>query len=340
MNVKPLPAHLGVDTTEQATSAEGLEISSLPVTPLDRQFGVWPLRALPAVLEQVIWPDGSSAGRKMFAVLDAAKFFDLPLLLAKEGLQHRCLFSGAALEDWGDVAPWLVELSPGSDLLRNLMTRSEQSHHLWDLRPGVFIYGDVSLEDLWRHLRRFTQVRAPQGGKLFFRFWDADTLSLHMRGICEDAHWLHAFGTIGDKPLTFMTTQTESVVLFAVSPRMCGTRTKTPELLPNPVLALMRQERWARFQRRLIQLLQAQHPQEVAGISDADLNEFSNQGYARGFRIEKANFNYVLSAALCQRTGDDLTGFARSIPDWRHLTELDRSYELLKVSKARVGDAS
>ncbi|MFP3339575.1 hypothetical protein R0J91_16475, partial [Micrococcus sp. SIMBA_131] len=85
LNVKPLPAHLVVDAKEQVISAEGLEISSLPVTPLDRQFGVWPLRALPAVLVQVIWPDGPSAGSKMFAVLDAAKFFDLPLLLTKEG---------------------------------------------------------------------------------------------------------------------------------------------------------------------------------------------------------------------------------------------------------------
>ncbi|MBL3609576.1 DUF4123 domain-containing protein [Rhodovulum sulfidophilum] len=334
--IKSPSRHAATDSPVRAVHKTALDTSFVSFAPLDPQFGIWPIRTIPQPLEQAIWPDGETTGRKLFALLDAPKFADLPLLLAGEGLPHRCLFRGDASQVWGGVAPWLVELTRGSGLLRNLMTRSDRPQHLWDARPGIFICGDLDLEALWRHLRRFTQMPGPDGGRIFFRFWDPKILPLLLQGIDSDQQWLRAFGTVGEVPLTFVTPQPAGTVLHRVSPELCGPRSRTPDRLPDAVVELLREQRWSEFQIRLCQQLHKQHPQAIEPLSEEELREFSNQGYARGFRIEKANFNYVLAAALCLRSGRDLLRITHSIPDWRQLTELDRSYALVAACKVEM----
>ena len=65
-------------------------------------------------------PDGA-----IFAVLDASCLESLPVLLDAEGLEHVSLFSGELANVAGDAAPYLVRLPKESDLLRALLTTSE-----------------------------------------------------------------------------------------------------------------------------------------------------------------------------------------------------------------------
>lgn len=121
----------------------------------------------------------SAAGT--FAVLDAAKTVNLPEMLEDSGLDHRCLFKGAAFEQLGNVAPWIVRLEEQSKLTRNLFTRSDAAWHLWGRFSGMFIRADAGLDDLWRHFRKFTQLRDEHGQTLYLRFWDKAVLNAARR---------------------------------------------------------------------------------------------------------------------------------------------------------------
>lgn len=161
------------------------------IHPLDAQLGRIPKKTVPDQLYAVLFdqPDPvlteiEMAGGDLtavppirtYAILDAAKVVNLPELLEHSGLEHRCLFKNQAQEDYGDVAPWLVELNPDSRLLRQLFTRAEGPGHFWDAEAAVFLRSRSGIDQLWRHLRKFTQLRDAHGRMRYFRFWQADLL--------------------------------------------------------------------------------------------------------------------------------------------------------------------
>lgn len=141
------------------------------IVPLDAQIGVFRRKTMPAGLSEHLFAHGPV----VYAVLDGAKIDALPEILEAGGLQHRCLFTGQAAEDHGDAAPWLVELQPNAALLRQLCTRSEARNHYWGAEP-LFLRSDAEFDALWRHLRKFTQLRDAGGRWTFFRFWQTDIL--------------------------------------------------------------------------------------------------------------------------------------------------------------------
>lgn len=169
--------------------AAPLEVVSVPlfaikaisdVSPLDDQFGVDQPKSAPDALyehlfgqSKLIEDDKRSVETlRTFAVLDAAKVANLPELLEASGLKHRCLFIGTAFDDMKDVGPWIVQLEEDNNFTRNLFTRSDAPWHLWDKQPGIYVRSPETLEDLWRHFRKFTRVRDQHGAWLYFRFWE------------------------------------------------------------------------------------------------------------------------------------------------------------------------
>ena len=75
------------------------------VTPLDDQLGIDPKRGWPAALDPFF---ASDRGRHCYVLLDAAEGDGLTELLDGSGLDHVCLYQGAALYELGEVAPWLA----------------------------------------------------------------------------------------------------------------------------------------------------------------------------------------------------------------------------------------
>lgn len=122
---------------------------------------------------------------RTYAILDAAKVTNLPEMLEDSELEYRCLFKGKAYDDLKNAAPWLVRLEDGKTLTRNLLTRSDAHWHLWDDEPGIYIRSRGTLDELWRHLRRFTRLQDEAGQWLYFRFWDPKTI----RTFLEKADW-------------------------------------------------------------------------------------------------------------------------------------------------------
>lgn len=147
------------------------------ITPLDRQFGVNSPRAVPDPLIGPLFgqPDPD---RPLYTdmILDAARVQALPELLEASGLEYRCLFKGDAYEDLKDVAPWVVRLDAESRFTRNLFTRSDTPWHLWELEPGIYLRSRETLEDIWRHFRKFTKLRDDKGKWYYWRFWEGGFL--------------------------------------------------------------------------------------------------------------------------------------------------------------------
>ncbi|MDO5604780.1 MAG: DUF4123 domain-containing protein [Paracoccus sp. (in: a-proteobacteria)] len=157
------------------------------VKSLDTQVGVFPKKTVPDALHDALFgqPEPTAAEIKAaggdasavasmqtYAILDAAKVTNLPELLERSGLEHRCLFKGAAYDELKSVAPWIVRLEEGTPFTRNLFTCSDASWHLWDNEPGIYIRSRGTLNDMWRHFRKFTRVQDENGKWFYFRFYD------------------------------------------------------------------------------------------------------------------------------------------------------------------------
>lgn len=179
----------------QVGTIEGIE-------PLDIQLGVFPKKTVPDALHDAMFgqPDPSRAEIEAaggdpaavppmhtYAILDAAKVTNLPELLENSGLEHRCLFKGEAYDELRDVAPWIVQLEDGNHFTRSLFTRSDAPWHLRDTELGIYIRSRDTLEEIWRHFRKFARVKMPEKGWIFFRYYDPSVLD----AIIESRESLH-----------------------------------------------------------------------------------------------------------------------------------------------------
>ena len=93
-------------------------------------------------------------------------------MLEASGLDHTCLFQGAAAEDLRDVAPWLVRLEEGHRLTRGLFAHGNAPWDMWDREPGIFLRSTATLAALRKHLRKFTKVQDEDGMWYYARFWE------------------------------------------------------------------------------------------------------------------------------------------------------------------------
>lgn len=155
------------------------------VAPLDDQFGVHPLRAVPDALHHALL-EPLERPTSLYGVVDAALIDALEERLIGEGLRHMSLFSGEARREHGAAGPWLVSLDETSPLLRQLMTAlGEQDNDwaFWQRQAAVFIRTGMSFDHLAAHLKRFTRVQDEDGRWMMFRFYNPSVLSAYLKGI-------------------------------------------------------------------------------------------------------------------------------------------------------------
>ncbi|MEL6599509.1 MAG: DUF4123 domain-containing protein [Pseudomonadota bacterium] len=137
------------------------------VAPLDRQFGVWPVKTIPDAVAPILSGEGG-----LYTLLDGARMPGIEALLAAHPLRAACLFRGDA---FSHAAPWLVELAPESALTRALFTADEGPAGptaLWAAQAAVLIRSGAGFDALHTRARKCTRLRAPDGAWLFLRFWD------------------------------------------------------------------------------------------------------------------------------------------------------------------------
>lgn len=159
------------------------------IEPLDEQIGIISKRTVPEKLHDALFgqptdrvtqpDDNPSRSINTYAILDAAKIPGLAGALDCSGLEHRCLFIGDAFTSLKDVAPWIVTLEDDNRFVRNLFTQSDASWHLWDSSPAVYLRSPASLDELWKHFRKFIRVRDENGKWFYQRFWEPQMLAVY-----------------------------------------------------------------------------------------------------------------------------------------------------------------
>lgn len=158
------------------------------VSPLCVQMGVDAPKFCPDGLSRLLFGQADPA-LQTFALLDAARIPGLVEILAASDLGHRCLFVGDALDELGDVAPWLVELKPDHKFTQNLFTADDAPWAYWDAEPGIFLRAPGPLDAVRRHLRKSTRVPTESGDIQFFRFWEPAMARAHFEFLLERPDW-------------------------------------------------------------------------------------------------------------------------------------------------------
>jgi len=205
------------DDTEGYLHIEEIE----GVEPLDMQFGVHPPKTVPDALYEPLFgqPDPTPAevaqygsAEKVpplhtYAILDAAKVVNFVEMLEASGLEHRCLFKGEAAQEMRDVAPYVVRLEEGVDFTRNLFSHDPEQEvpwFMWDREPGIYIRSRGSLDDMWKHFRKFTKVQDEDGKHSYFRSWETRILIAYAEQGRQTPEYTKALENVfGGKPVLF-----------------------------------------------------------------------------------------------------------------------------------------
>ena len=107
----------------------------------------------------------------LFALLDGARDPRIRELLRESVDDHRSLYEGVQGDALGEVAPYLVRLSPESALFEKLVDEG------WGRSWGVYLTSERPLPEVRRHLRRLSMVDAEgEAKRLYFRFQDPRVL--------------------------------------------------------------------------------------------------------------------------------------------------------------------
>lgn len=318
-----------------------ISIKKIPgVAPL-YNFGVFPVVCVPEALQSVLFgqPDPQRT-MNTFAILDAARIPDLAEQLAHSGLAHRCLFKGDAEEDLGAVAPWIVELTPSGPFTASLFTDGEAPWELWGKEAGFFVRNAATLDDMWRHFRKFTRVRDEAGDWFFLRFWEPRVMALYLEWMSRDhdriRQWFHS--PAGGH-----------MTLVTVNPKSGNARAHTAQApvaqgLPNSLFVLDDRERavfrfykWNRFVEKLGDHLAGSDADFAALDHNTQLGQagaFAQQAYGSGLRIESAVADFALAAWISQGAVTDDAVCARILAGADH--ETDKARKLLAEAHSRL----
>lgn len=197
------------------------------VEPLDLQFGAVERKSVPDALydpffgqveptEAEIAYYGSVEAvppMKIYAILDAAKVQFLTSYLERSELYYKCLFKGSSAEELKDVAPYIVELTDDNEFTRNLFTSAGMPSNMWDKEAGIYIRSRATLDELWRHFRKFTRIQNDSGKWFYFAFWEPRHLTSALSGFTPEQLYLFLNRDLISEILTFTTHESRKVRL-------------------------------------------------------------------------------------------------------------------------------
>ena len=114
---------------------------------------------------------------RLYAIVDPAvepRLF--PMLKVMGEHDAPCLFAGDIGEGLREVSPHIFPLEFGAEIMRRWMQHG--IGHPW----GLFVEAPGDLAEVRRHIRRFLQVRLPDGeGPVLFRIWDPRVLPVFLK---------------------------------------------------------------------------------------------------------------------------------------------------------------
>ncbi len=114
---------------------------------------------------------------RLYAIVDPAvepRLF--PMLKVMGEPDAPCLFAGDIPEGLKEVSPHIFPLERGAEIMRRWV------QHGIGQPWGLFVAAPGDLAEVRRHIRRFLQVRLPDGeGPVLFRIWDPRVLPVFLK---------------------------------------------------------------------------------------------------------------------------------------------------------------
>lgn len=131
-----------------------------------------------ALLEEALFGPaaGSETERQTFALIDAARVANLVDTLRTAGMEHACLFSGAAEAEMAEAGPWLAALDQHAAATRRFLDDPGTPWSIWGRDAAIFVRSRSDLAGLRHHSRKFVRIRDPEDRWMFLRFWDPHVL--------------------------------------------------------------------------------------------------------------------------------------------------------------------
>ena len=180
---------------EPLGSADVERILIPDVMPLDAQFGVYPLRDVPAALETAIF-DGPA---HTYVVVDGATLKGFQGVETTGLANTESLFDAEGAEASGVAAPFLVEVERGSRFLRELFTEGDAPWQRFGEATFVLLRSSAEFGEVRRHLRRFTKLLDDEGRWFYLRFYEPKLLTALLAGFAGDpARLSRWFDMLGD----------------------------------------------------------------------------------------------------------------------------------------------
>ncbi len=124
-----------------------------------------------------------------YCLIDAARIGPALLDRFTEGVKYDSLYRGRSEEVLAAVAPYIAELG------------SDNGFDTWLFEDGwgdsryIFIKSKFSMEELWKHFRKFLLVKNEKGEELYFRFYDPRVLRIFLP-TCNEAQLSEFFGPV------------------------------------------------------------------------------------------------------------------------------------------------
>lgn len=301
-----------VDTSADQPTSTTVELIA-DLAPLDAQLDIIERKCVPDTLHASLFGPLGDKTPACFAILDAAKIHDLPELLIGSGLEHKCLFTGDALDELGHVAPWIVRLEDGNNFTRALFTQTDPptpwTH--WAKDAGIYLRSTASLEDLWAHFRKFTKVRVEglpddhRGAWQYFRFYDPEQAAIYFDAIRAWPDRMAQFyrltdGTLVDRIIAICSIEGTAHVFAPDIDAMVLQRPQPFIFQPRDAL-VFKSARRPRFRKELADWLLRMDPARFKPFSEDQLYALVDHGLREGddygftFKEEYVYLLYMMS---------------------------------------------
>ncbi len=249
-------------------------------------------------LREALFADSNAAeGINTYAVLDPNRILGLTDQLKALGCEARMLFNNKHSQNYDEISPWIVNISPDDRVTRNLLTTGSGPSHWWERKTGIFIQYPGNIDEVRQHLRYFTRIQSANKNWLFFRFWEPSVLLYLTFSHCDAPSQKNSIlpKLVGNTNIVIPITEQRQLV--SVKAKNFNDNGKASITLTQRDRECLTLDRWHHFCRKVHQTLSEN---EFNNVTLESVQYACNDVYALGFRVEKSIL-FVAKAMLLNK---------------------------------------
>ncbi len=159
-----------------------VEPLDIPLLPSQEDAPFWAREWIVPELHDLLFGDHA---QRTYLVVDATLRSNITGLFDLDNVDVpiRCLFQGEAEAEFAESAPYLIDLTLDGDEVPRFHKDFFLNH--WDQGTGILLTSDATMDELWRHLRKFTKSHSEDGPHRFFRFWETNITRDYFEAVAQ-----------------------------------------------------------------------------------------------------------------------------------------------------------